>query len=144
MINGLRGISNLKSYNIHNSATFWSISGCYASYESYLGPLSSDVWYPYMLQGVREWQTKMKRVACRPQLDLTVQSSKQNNAWMGWKQEVSQLSDWLLALSWSLGSYHTSSERGHSGLSPDMKIRTIVQLIGILWSYFGVYLGSRN
>ena len=86
----------------------------------------------------------MRRDVCRPQLDLTVQNSKQNNAWEWWKQEVSQLSDCHLAVCWSSGNYHTSSERGHSELSTDMKIRTIVQLIGILWSYFGVYLGSAN
>ena len=40
----VRGIRNLKSYNFHNSATSCSISGCHASYESYVGPLSSDVW----------------------------------------------------------------------------------------------------
>ena len=32
----------------------------------------------------------MRRHVCRPQVDLTVQNSKQNNAWMGWKQEMSQ------------------------------------------------------
>ena len=40
--------------------------------------------------------------------------------------------------------YHTSFERGHSGLPADIKIRTMVQLIGILWPYLGVLLGSRN
>ena len=49
-----------------------------------------------------------------------------------------------LVVSLSRACYHTSYERGHSGLPADMKIRTIVQLIGILWSYFGVRLGSAN
>ena len=40
----IRGIRNLQSYNFHNSATSLSISGCYASYESYWCLLSSDVW----------------------------------------------------------------------------------------------------
>ena len=31
----VRGTSNLKRYNIHNSETFWKISSCHASYESY-------------------------------------------------------------------------------------------------------------
>ena len=70
--------------------------------------------------------------------------SKQNNAWVGWKQEVSQLSACHLAVSLSRVCYNTSYERGHSGLPADTKIRTIVQLIGILWSYFGVQLGSAN
>ena len=33
---------------------------------------------------------------------------------------------------------HTSFERGHSGLSTDKKIQTVVQLIGILWYIFEV------
>ena len=140
----LRGIRNLKSYNFHNSATSCSISGCHASYESYVGPLSSDVRQSYVLQRVRELQTKMKRDACRPQLDLTVQSSKQNNARIMWKGEVSYLSACHLAVSLSWISYHTSFERGHTGLPADIKIRTIFQLIGILWLYFGVQLGSTN
>ena len=49
-----------------------------------------------------------------------------------------------LAVSLSKACFYTSSERGHSGLPADTRIRTIVQLIGILWSYFGVHLGSAN
>jgi len=49
-----------------------------------------------------------------------------------------------LVVSLSRACYHTSYERGHSGLPADLKIRTLVQLIGILWSYFGVHLGSWN
>ena len=49
-----------------------------------------------------------------------------------------------LAVSLSRICYHASYERGHSGLPADTKIRTIVQLIGILWSYFGVQLGSTS
>ena len=86
----------------------------------------------------------MKRGICRPQVNISVQNSKQNIAWMGWKQEVSQLSACHLAVSLSRACYHTSYERGHSGLPADVKIRTIVQLIGILWSYIGVHLGSAN
>ena len=51
------------------------------------------------------------------------------------------LSGCHLAVSQSWAGYHTSSERGHSGLSADMKIWTMVQLIGILWSYFGMLWG---
>ena len=47
-----------------------------------------------------------------------------------------------VSLSWAC--YHTSYERGHPGLPVDMKISTNVQLIGILWSYFGVWLGSTS
>ena len=46
-----------------------------------------------------------------------------------------------MAVSWSYAGYHTSFERGESGLPADIKIRTIVQLIGILWSYFGMLWG---
>ena len=91
-----------------------------------------------------EWQVKMKRHAFRPQLDLTVQSRKQNNLDLMWKEGLPQLLVCQLAVSMSWVCFHTSSERGHSGLPADMKIRTIVQLIGILWSYFGVYLGSAS
>ena len=91
-----------------------------------------------LLQGVTEWQTRMKRHACRPQENNTVQSSKETKPWVVWKHEVSQLSACHLAVSWSWECFHTSSERGHSGLPADVKIRTIDQLIGILWSYLGV------
>ena len=47
-----------------------------------------------------------------------------------------------ISLSWVC--YHTSFQRGRSGQPADMKIRTIAQLIGILWSYIGVYLGSTT
>ena len=46
------------------------------------------------------------------------------------------LSGCHLAVSQSWAGYHTSFERGDSGLPAGMKIRSVVQLIGILWSYF--------
>ena len=113
-------------------------------YESYACPLSYGISWNDLLQEVAEWQTKMKRHACRPQESITVQSSKQNNPDLKWKQRLSQLSDCHLAVCWSWASYHTSSERGHPRLPADMKIRTTVQLIGILWSYFGVRLRSTD
>ena len=51
------------------------------------------------------------------------------------------LSGCHLAVYQSWAGYHTSFERGESGLPADMKIRTIAQLIGILWSYFGMLWG---
>ena len=51
------------------------------------------------------------------------------------------LSDCHLAVSWSGATHHTSFERGVSGLPADIKIRTVVQLIGILWSYFEYFWG---
>ena len=91
-----------------------------------------------------EWQVKMKRHAFRPQLNVTVQSRKQNNLDLTWKEGLPQLLVCQMAVSMSWVCFHTSSERGHSGLPADMKIRTILELIGILWSYFGVRLGSAN
>ena len=44
------------------------------------------------------------------------------------------------AISQSSTACHTSFKRGDSGLPADVKIRTIFQLIGILWSYFWEYL----
>ena len=64
----------------------------------------------------------------------TVLESCENRSWLC-------LSDCHLAVSWSWAGHHTSFERGVSGLPADMKIRTIVQLIGILWSYFGMLWG---
>ena len=52
------------------------------------------------------------------------------------------LLDCHLVISKSQASYHTSSERGESGLSADLKIFTIVYRIDILQAYFGVGLGS--
>ena len=72
---------------------------------------------------------------------LTVQISKQNNPVLMWKWEFPRLSAYHLAVSWSWTGYHTSFERGHSGLPADMKIRTVIQLIGILWSYFEHFWG---
>ena len=70
--------------------------------------------------------------------------SKQNNPELMWKRECPSLSGCHLAVSWSWASYHTSSERGYSGLSADIKTRTIDQLIGILWSYFEHFWGLAN
>ena len=86
----------------------------------------------------------MLRDACRPQESITVQNSEQNNPDLMTKQRLPQLSNCHLAVSLSYASYHTSSERGDSGLPADIKIRTNVQLIGFLWSYFGIHLGSNN
>ena len=51
------------------------------------------------------------------------------------------LSGCHLTVSQSWADYHTSFERGDSGLPADLKIKTIGQMIGILWSYFGMLLG---
>ena len=59
-------------------------------------------------------------------------------------RECPSLSTCHLAVSWNYASYHTSYERGHSGLPADIKISKIFQRIGIIWSYFGVHLGSEN
>ena len=64
----------------------------------------------------------------------TVLESCENRSWLC-------LSDCHLAVTWSWAGHHISFERGISGLPADMKIRTIVQLIGILWSYFGMLWG---
>ena len=75
---------------------------------------------------------------------LTVQSSKQNSPVLMWKWEFQRLSACHLAVCWSWAGYHTSFERGDSGLPADMKIRTVIQLIGILWSYFEYFWGVAN
>ena len=49
---------------------------------------------------------------------------------------------WAVSQSWE--GYHTSFERGDSGLPADLKIRTVIQLIGTLWSYFGMLRGLAN
>ena len=54
------------------------------------------------------------------------------------------LSGCHLAVSQNWAGYHTSFERGDSGLPADLKIRTVIQLIGILWSYFGMLRGLAN
>ena len=72
---------------------------------------------------------------------LSVQSSKQNNPVLMWKLEFPRLSACHLAVCWSWVGYHTSFERGDSGLPADIKIRTVIQLIGILWSYFEHFWG---
>ena len=46
-----------------------------------------------------------------------------------------------LAVSQSWAGHHTSFERGDWWLPADIKIRTVIQLIGILWSYFGTLRG---
>ena len=62
---------------------------------------------------------------------------------LDWCENMScfSLSGCHMAVSQSWAGYHTSFERGESGLPADMKIRTIAQLIGILWSYFGMLWG---
>ena len=75
---------------------------------------------------------------------LTVRSSKQNSPVLMWKREFQRLSACHLAVCWSWAGYRTSFERGDSGLPADIRIRTIVQLIGILWSYFEHFWGLAN
>ena len=62
---------------------------------------------------------------------------------LDWCENMScfSLSGCHLAVSQSWAGYHTSFERGDWGLLADMKIRTVIQLIGILWSYFGTLRG---
>ena len=50
----------------------------------------------------------------------------------GLKQGCLSLSAYQLTVSKSWEGYHTSYERGESGLPADLKFSTIVQLIGIL------------
>ena len=62
---------------------------------------------------------------------------------LDWCENMScfSLSGCHMAVSQSWAGYHTSFERGDSRLPADMKIRTVIQLIGILWSYFGTLRG---
>ena len=75
---------------------------------------------------------------------LTVRSSKHNSPVLMWKMEFQRLSACHLAVCWNWAGYHTSFERGDSGLPADIRIRTMVQLIGILWSYFEHFWGLSN
>ena len=49
----------------------------------------------------------------------------------GENRGLSQLSVCCLSVSWSWESYYTASERGYPRLPSDMKIRTLIQLMGI-------------
>ena len=106
--------------------------------------LSDEVWWPDLHQRVTEWESKMKRDGCRPQRNQA-KTGRETTA-LNWWENMGclHLSVYHLAVCLRWAGFHTSSERGHLGLSTDMKIRTIVQLIGILWSYFGVQLGSAD
>ena len=86
---------------------------------------------------------KCERCLQTPEM-LTVRSSKQNSPILMWNWEFQKLFACHLAVCWNWAGYHTSFERGDSGLPADIRIRTMVQLIGILWSYFDVHLGSAN
>ena len=77
----------------------------------------------------------------RPRSKSAKTKSKTTVVERGENRGLSQLSVCCLAVCWSWASYYTSSERGHPRLPADMKIRTVVQLIGILWSYFGMLRG---
>ena len=89
-----------------------------------------------------DWVTVQNEEGCwqTPEV-LGGRSSKQNNPVLMWKWEFSRFSACHLAVLWSWAGHHTSFERGYSGLPADMKIRTVTQLIGILWSYFGTLRG---
>ena len=71
-----------------------------------------------------------------------VQNSKEKNPDLMCKRDCPSLSGCHMAVSWSWASYHTSSERGHSGLSTDIRIWPIIQLIGILCMCFWVWQTS--
>ena len=104
---------------------------------------SSLTWYIVDLYALKnDWVTVQNEEGCwqTPEV-LSVRSSKQNNPVLMWKWEFSRFSACHLAVLWSWAGHHTSFERGYSGLPADMKIRTVTQLIGILWSYFGTLRG---
>ena len=54
------------------------------------------------------------------------------------------LLDCHLAISWSWAGYHTSSERGISGLSADLKFLNFFKQIAIFKPYFWVVLASTR
>ena len=57
----VRGRNYLSYDTLYNSVTPWCRPTFYASYKSYVCPLSSGVWWLYVLQEVAEWETKMWR-----------------------------------------------------------------------------------
>ena len=97
-----------------------------------------------MLPEAAEWGTNVLREVGWEQPGLSVQDSKQNNPVWVWKRECLSHFACHLAGSLSYAGYYTSSERGHSGLSTDVKIWSIVQLIGIIQMCFGVWLLSTH
>ena len=106
---------------------------------------SSLTWYIVDLYALKnDWVTVQNEEGCwqTPEV-LSVRSSKQNNPVLMWKWEFSRFSACHLAVLWSWAGHHTSFERGDSGLPADIRIRTMVQLIGILWSYFEHFWGLQ-
>ena len=103
--------------------------------------LSDEVWWPDLHQRVTEWESKMKRDGCRPQRNQA--KTGRETTVLKWWENIGclHLPVCHLAICQSWAGYHTSSERGHSGLSADIRIMTMVLLIGILWSYFKNFWG---
>ena len=79
-----------------------------------------------------EWHTKMWREGCRPQVNVSVQNRSKTMVVSGENRRCLSISACHMAVSLSRTCYHTSNERGHSGLQADNKILTIIQLIGTL------------
>ena len=115
----------------------------------------------YLSVGLQSWFS-YQQVALNPlfqmRYDSLPNSEKQpSDSQRGWSNSCFHISLVLFLLpasktclsnlvshsvtSWSRWGYHTSFERGDWGLPADMKIRTVIQLIGILWSYFGTLRG---
>ena len=68
-------------------------------------------------------------------IEVASQTGPQLSVWLTvrCKRRAIKVSVFLpVTVSLSYASYHTSSERGHSGLHAHIRIRSIVQLIGIL------------
>ena len=86
---------------------------------------------------LRTAKSKFKKIGrSRPEkskLEKGWFGSKPNNTTLrvGKKQGLLNLLDFHMAISWSLAGYHTSSERGISGLSADQKILNFFNQIAI-------------
>ena len=92
-------------------------------WKAFESTLSHEIWWPHLLKGVSDWQTKMKRDACRLSRRTSLCKSVCKTM-LEWCENSRCLSLSTVSMSWVC--FHTSSGRGHSGLLADRKIRNVV------------------
>ena len=109
------------------------IKARHVPFHTMYGSLICSKGYRVMDQNVEDSWLRAARPQCARQ------KAKQS-----WKRECLSLSACHIAVCWSWGSNYTSFKRGHSGQSTDIKIGSIVQLIGIIQMCFGVWLLSTH
>ena len=126
MKNGLFAPGLIHTYLTENFQTF-------LPEDSPRSLLWNEIWKPYLLQEVTKWETKMVR--------HVFEAGRRNSTRLKWKHALLEPLWLSLGCFSELGRLTYLIWKRNWEVPADMKIRTVIQLIGILWSYFGTLRG---